>query len=285
MHFFKKFMPDVFNILTIEEKKNIIDELTTYLCNDFNLEPIPVVLDNKLDKQNNPILGQLLYEKPFISINEAFITGDVETQKNIFNSYINLHVFIPYYLMHTIAHECYHYHQYDTVKKLVSERLTDENDINEASLNFVCLYSELLISLNSKINFSNRECPLSLNDLYRYSPCEVQAEAYASKITDILGKIDYKEYYKYYADLEVIDQLEFNKHNIDNGSNLIVKTIEYNLQLALDFLSYKNKTSGVKTNYLGLDPFVLEKSVKRILQAWSKKEKSETDFVKKLLKK
>ena len=63
MHFFKKFMPDVFNILTIEEKKNIIDELTTYLCNDFNLEPIPVVFDNKLDKQNDHLNIQVTDEK------------------------------------------------------------------------------------------------------------------------------------------------------------------------------------------------------------------------------
>ena len=283
MKFFKKFVPSVFNSLTAEEKKEIIIKWSNYLMDNLETERIPVMFDSELEKDGQKVAGKHILAPCFIGLNDLFLK-DINEIKENFDGAIDYEIYIPYYLLHTIAHECFHHYQYTLTQKLINDVPLSNQDKDQAYLYFICLYSDLFMSLNDKIHFSKLP-EANRMDLYLYSPIEIQANLYGNKITDILGKIDDEKNYMYYQNIQFDEQLKFMKYNKLQGGNLTIKSIEYRLQLALDFLEYKNKTNGVKVKYLGIDQKELEESVKRTITTWKKKEIVQNKFLDKIFKK
>ena len=62
---------------------------------------------------------------PCIIINNHFLDNN-EAKKHL-NDGLNINSFLPYLLVFTIAHECYHYYQYCLINKLANgEPLSEE---------------------------------------------------------------------------------------------------------------------------------------------------------------
>lgn len=278
MNILNKFTPEVFNTLSTEEKKIIIITLSHILMHNLKLESIPIVFGDA-SKDNKIIAGKHMHGSPFILINNFFLE-DKEYQSNT----INYDIYKPYYLVHTIAHECFHHYQYIETQKLINNHELSQQDKDYAYLYFVCLYSDLFSSLNDKLHFSSLP-EMDKNDLYLYSPIEIEANSYGNKLVDSLSQFDNIESFEYYHQFQIGEQFNFINHNRLNGGNLTIKSIDYNLQLAVDFINYKNKENGIKHKYLGIDINELQESVNRAKKKWIKQEKIQTEFLNKIFKK
>lgn len=284
MSVFENFIPTTYNSLTIADKKQAIIDCFHFIFDSLQLEYIPIYFDDIEEKKDVLTAGRHMQSNQtksscFISINKYFL-DEPNNSKNVFHNYI----YKPYFLLHTIAHESFHHHQYTLVNKLLNDEPLSLEDKNNAYLYFVCLYHKLFSTLNESLHFSS-ECPLKNEDLYRYSPIEIQANNYGDSITDILINFDDINNFNYYKNTYMTQKINDMSYNKKNGGNLIVSSIEYQLQLSLDFLNYKNNTSGLKAKYLGIDTIELEKAVKTTIAKWKKAQNRQNFILDKIFKK
>ena len=279
----EKFIPKTLNTLSIEEKKDAINELITNLCKKLKIEPIDVVFSNLKNDDGELTIGKFIHHPLCIIINESFINNEKEIsylkKKNI-----DYDVAVSYYLVHAIAHECYHYFQFNLEKKLIDNIELTDKEKESAYLYFICLYDNLFSSFNIKNEFYD-QCDISDEDIYLYSPIELSANSFANEIVSNLGKVDEKENFKQYDNDNLITYFSLTYRNIQNGGNLIQKSINHSLINAINFLNHKNKTSGLSTKYLGIDVEELETYVNKSIKKWKDTEKKQIEFYNTFIKK
>lgn len=282
MNTLKQFLPDTYFKLSQEEKENTIKSLVNDICKKLKISSIPVMFCDLENDGQYTIGGKFSYNPLQIIINKKFVTG--EEIEYLTQTRMDYEIAVSYFLVNAISHECYHYFQFDLVQKLVKgEAILNDEFKQSAYLYFVCLNDKIFASFNKKFNIYT---PSDINDrdIYDYSPVELSAEAFAYQITDILGKHDFKQNYNQYKDFYSTTYFFSVQRNIKNGGHLISKSINHSLQTALDFLDYKNKISGLKTNYLGIDLLELEKNVIIASKKWKEKEKKEAEIYYKTIK-
>lgn len=268
MECLRKFIPKNFNNLSEDSRIEVVKELANTLFKKLDLEEIPVFFIDNISTNNKKSQGAFMHYPPCIYINSFFIKSDKKEVRKEFPYIENLDTFLPYQLIFCIAHECYHYYQYNLTKKLVNNELTNKEDKDLAYIFFISLYNNLFERLNDKKNFSDI-IKLDLDQLYIFSPAEKYANSYAREIV-------YKtlEYGTIKSDLDEFNNhqlyLVFNKLHFTSKNNLSEKNvIEYNLKLVLDLLKSKNAESG-KIKYLGIDEVELENSVRNYISLINK---------------
>lgn len=282
MNVLKSFIPENFATLTKEEKENAISNLVDNLCTKLGIKSLPVVYENLTNDVGNTIGGKFIFDPLQIIINKNFITD--EKLEYLTLTKMDYDVAVSYLLVSTIAHECYHYFQFALEQKLINgENLSSE--LKElAYLYFVCLHDVLFSNFNKKAGIYT-PCDLEDRYIYSYSPVELSADAFAYQIVELLGKYDTFENYNQYLNFHSLTYFNSIQRNIENGGNLTIKSIAHSLQSALDFLNYKNKTSGLKANYLELDTEDLQKNVIKASKKWIEKENKEIEVYTKIIKK
>lgn len=282
MDILKMFLPNYYSGMNQEDKQLYITFLVNDLCEKLKIDNIPVVFENLTNDQGLTIGGKFIYNPLCIVINEKFINGEeIEYLKQ---TGIDYNVAVPYFLVTTIAHECYHYFQFTLEKRLITGEELKRDLKKSAYLYFVCLHDKLFSSFNKKLGIDSLS-KISDEDIYLYSPAELNANGFAYQIADTLGKFDTEKNYSQYRNFHTENYFKQIKRNVINGGNLISKSIEHSLQAALDFLNYKNKISGLKTNYLGIDVDELLIEVFDASATWREKEKKEIDVYNKITKK
>ena len=282
MSVFENFIPSKFNSLSIEEKKDAIIDLAYYLFNSLKLEPIPILFDKKSKKDGSILSGKFFHERPSIFINEIFLNSS--NLSNLFQNQIkDIPSYIPYHIIHTVAHECYHYYQFHLVKQLVAGAVPEDKRVI-AHLYFICLFSNLFSNYNDNFGLSEPS-KLSDKELYLFTPTEIEANSFAYDINTIFNKLINDSSYEQYDKMRFDEKCNLLDYNISRGGHLTEQTILYNLRIALDFLNYKNKTSGLKTNYLGIDIEELQRSVKEAMIPFVKAENNQLKLFNKIFKK
>ncbi len=280
MNMLSKFVPDTFNSLKIDEKKQAIINLINEICELLKLDKIDVDFCDLRTNDDKVVVAFFNYLPLSIYINNSFLEND----SKYFNKSINMNIYLPYLLVHAVAHDCFHYYQNDMIMKLVNGCNEPDFDKNQAYLYFICLYQKLFSSFNDKEPFSDVPA-IDKSDLYLYSPTEIEANNFGNKITELLSKNDIPNNYSYYQSINISNYLLSLNDEQAKGGGLTIKTIEHNLRLALDFLNYKNKKSGLKAKYLDIDPDDLEKGVKEILKEWKRIYNKRKEFYNKIKKK
>lgn len=276
-----KFTPDVFNNLTSNEKKEAIKGLASDIFKKFDIKPIPVLFDN-LDGDKTK--SGVFYKHPAcIFINNFFI--DEEAAKTALSDVIDHKKFLSYYLVNTIAHECYHYYQYCLINKLVNKEDLSQDDLDFAYLQFISLYGKTFRSFCKEKELL-LETSFDEDTLYKFCPSELSADDFASKIVDQLSNLDSnKDNYDYYA--KVMDVMYYFSKPKDKKikfEDLKIMVIKYNLQVALCFLEYKNQTSGLKKKYLDIEEEDLKESIYRTIDKLEKQNAALNELLKKISK-
>lgn len=276
MEILKKFKPDYFNGLSIEEKKECAKKLAYYIMDTLKLERIPVTF-NMFEDEPVAYLGKLLRVPTFIFIHEILLTGNSSYYNGNADS-LNNDVLRTYLLVHTIAHECYHYYQFDLTKKLVNnpESLTKKEKENAYNF-FISSFSKIFSKINEKDHFSNPTY-ISENDLYLFSYSEYRANKFANRYTTLLGincdtRNNLELFHKKIINLEEAARKITEK---TCGEKMYAKVTEHNLNLTLDYLNYKKKYNNLKGNYLGIDTNELKKYAEKLIET-QKDDRTDTE--------
>ena len=250
MELLEKFAPKNYNALSKEERIVAIKQLANHFFKKFNLEPIGVTFDTL--SEDRTVGGIFMKGAPtFICINSFFV--DYTFAENKFRSDLNLDVFLPYFLVATIAHECYHYYQYELVNDLVQEEELTPKQKDKAYLYFISLYEKLFSAICEEKGIMPED-DLTKKEIYTLSPAEVSANEFASGITMDLAKYDELSNYLYYA-------YYISLMDADIRRDVEEEVIMHDLNVALTLLKYKTQTVVSKGNYLDIDPDELEKSI------------------------
>lgn len=269
MKFLDKFIPEKFNNLSLENKIKATRGLAKEIFMELGLKPIPIFI-NSLESEKT--LGGIFIKTPpiYICINDLLF--DKEYAKQTLNSDINLDIVLPYSIVSVIAHECYHYYQFELVNKLVQGESLNPNEKEKAYAYFISLYEKIFYSFCDK-KMILPALPIDKETVYLFSPAEMDANKYSKCILDKLGEMDnLSSNYKYYQSLNSME-----------NDDLILKqkVLQQDLNLAISFLNYKNRTSGLKEKYLNIDEDDLENTIRAII----KKDLLKDDAINKLLKK
>ena len=263
----EKFKPENYNKLTKAKKKEIIIELANEIFKNLGIAPIPVLFSS--DVSFKKTCGKFQNHPACIYINSFFL--DNEVAKNYISKLIDVYKYIPYQLVTTIAHECYHYYQFCLINKMVKgEELTSEEK-DMACLYFVSLYERLFNSFCKKKGISIKD-RINEKDLYTYSPTEIAANNYALSFVSQLGNIDNKDNYNYYLVLSALESFT-TPNNQEESDEKADAVFDHNLKTALIFLKHKNDNSGFKAKYLDIDE---EELMERVLRAKEKLRSQET---------
>lgn len=266
----KYFTPNEYNNLTIEEKREIIEELANDIFEELDIEPIPVYF-NDIDREKTS-WGMFLKAPPCILINNYFLNNN-EAKKHLSDA-IDVDAFLPYFLVYTIAHECYHYHQFCLINRFADGENLSEKEKELASLYFISLYEKIFYAYCLEKGLIE-EGELSRDQVYNFSPAETSANSFADKYIEKLEKVDNNpNNYIYYNYNMILNEAS-------KGPNMRDKVIQHNLDVALTFLKYKNMSNGKKNGFLGIDVEKLEITINNIL----KKEQSKKSGINTLLKK
>lgn len=262
MHHLENFIPITYNKLTKEEKFQSVINLADEILESLSIPKIPIlVVDKGCDFS---LCGNFVNYPPSIYINDFLV--DSQKAKDAISDLIDHNTFLPYFLVCTLAHECYHYYQFCTINKLINNQLTSTEEKDIAYLYFISLYNKLFKDFCYKKNLS-MEDNLSEDILYNYSVIERSADGFAEKILNLLSKKDIND-----ANLEYFKKLnniiENYKPKLENKSSeeLSIDVIKENLIYAMAFLEYKNFNSGLKEKYLGIDEKELKESIERIIK-------------------
>ena len=121
MSVIKKFIPENYKNLSSDEREQAITEFITDLCKKLKIEPLKVVFTNLTDENGLEYGGKFIHNPTCIAINEKFIETDNEIPF-IRDQGMDYDVGIPYFLVHAMAHECYHYYQFCLEKKLIDDK-------------------------------------------------------------------------------------------------------------------------------------------------------------------
>ena len=278
-----KFTPDQFNQLSRIEKERLIKDFVYDLCLKLKIDPIPITFQNLTNINGEELGGKFIHNPTCIAINEKFVDPSQEIEF-IKNQGINYDIAIPYFLVHAIAHECYHYYQFTLEKKLIDGiELTEEEKVS-AYLYFICLHTNLFANYNEKILNYVPNTKISKEDLYLYAPIELGANSFASEIVEILGKEDNPENYEFYTNNLINTNLKMALNNYNKGCNLTELSILYSLETVTTFLIYKNSVSGTKNPYLGIDINELETYINKALEKWKEIDKRHSKLITKLKK-
>ena len=96
-------------------------------------------------------------------LNEQFIKGIGIDFLNIID--MDYDVANSYFLVNTIAHECYHYFQYTLENMLIKGDSINDSLKSVAYLYFICLNDQIFTSYNQKFGIYN-DIDISLFNLY-----------------------------------------------------------------------------------------------------------------------
>jgi len=280
MLYLDKFMPDIYNNLTKEEKVDLINDFANEIFEELNIEPIGIIVDGI--PNNEKKLGQFVNFPAYILVNDLFINP--EKAATLFKSNSTANDFIPYFLVNTIAHECYHYYQYCIVKKLINNELTSQKEKEEAYLYFIGIYEKIFASFCKKKDIAIED-NLTEDIIYRFSPVEISANDFAYSIVEL-----YKNIPNVNKDVFLTVLLNSGTLSSDIEGNSVEEfkrdqVIEHCLNVALAFLNYKNKNSGLKAKYLDIDETELESSIKSKLKSYNQTNQGLERLLKKLNKK
>lgn len=250
MELLEKFAPKNYNALSREERIEAINQLAKYFFRKLNLEPVIVTFDTLSEEKT--VGGIFMKGVPaFICLNSFFV--DYSFAENKFRSDLNLEVFLPYFLVATIAHECYHYYQYELVNDLVQEEELTPKQKDKAYLYFISLYEKLFSAICEEKGILPED-DLTKKEIYTLSPAEVSANEFASDVVTSLAAVDELSNYLYYT-------YYISLMDADVRKDIEEEVIMHDLNVALTLLKYKTQTAVSKGNYLGIDPDELEKSI------------------------
>ena len=250
MELLEKFAPKNYNKLDKYERIESIKQLANYFFKKLNLEPVIVTFDTLSEEKT--VGGVFMKGVPaFICLNSFFV--DYSFAENKFRSDLNLEVFLPYFLVATIAHECYHYYQYELVNDLVQEEELTPKQKDKAYLYFISLYEKLFSAICEEKGILPED-DLTKKEIYTLSPAEVSANEFASEITMDLAKFDDLSNYLYYA-------YYISLMDADVRRDVEEEVIMHDLKVALALLTHKTQTSVSKGTYLGIDTKELEESI------------------------
>lgn len=278
MNVIKKFIPENYKNLSNEERELAITEFINDLCKKLKIEPLEVIFRNLTDEKGVEYGGKFIHNPTCIAINEKFIETDKKISF-IIDQGIDYDIGISYFLVHAMAHECYHYYQFCLEKKLIDEQpLTEEEKIS-AYIYFIGLHTGLFATYNEKKLGYVPETKISKENVYLYAPIEIGANSFASEIVEVLGNNDLPENHEAYKDIIIQTNFKLALRNHNNGGNLTELSILYSLETVKTFLEYKNATSGVKEPYLGIKINELEKYIDKALEKWKEIDKRHKKLV------
>ena len=267
MNVINKFIPENYKQLTNEERELAIKEFIDDLCKKLKIEPIEVIFRNMTDENGLEYGGKFIHNPTCIAINEKFIETDNEIDF-IKKQSSDYDVGIAYFLVHAMAHECYHYYQFCLEKKLIDGQELTEEEKTSAYLYFICLHTGLFATYNEKQLGYLPSTKISKEDAYLFAPIELGANSFASEIVEILGKDDNPENYEYYKNIILNTNFKMAFRNHNNGGHLTELSILYSLETVKTFLTYKNAISGTKEPYLGINLEELEEYIDKAIKKW-----------------
>ena len=273
------YIPENFNKLSTKEKKRVIKQTANEFFKLFGVDPIAVYVQPESEDEEVRLCGKFIQYPACIYINSFFVDDD-ESEK-LFSQLTEKDNFLPYYLLSSIAHECFHYYQYCQINKLVNDEPMTPAERETAYLYFISMYASIFHSYCVEKGLPVRD---DLTDayIYKYSPVEDTANEYARKITKQLARIDPDEKnYSYYRRLMGIANIGSYNNDFANEFDNKQTIIQYDLDVALTFLRYKNEHSGLKQPYLNINCDELERTIKEYMR----KQKQSMDGTQKLLAK
>lgn len=252
MDLLKKFSPKNYKSLSIEERIIAIKQLANHFFKKLNLKPIGITFDTISDEKT--VGGIFMKGVPtFICLNSFFL--DYSFAENKFRKDLDLDVFLPYFLVASIAHECYHYYQYELVNNLVAEKELTPKQKDKAYLYFISLYEKLFAAICEEKGILPED-DLTPKEIYALSPSEISANEFASGIVTDLATFDELHNYLYYS-------YYIGLMDSDVRTDVEEDVIMHDLNVALTLLKHKNQTAVSRGNYLGIDPNELEESILR----------------------
>lgn len=261
MNYLKDFVPESFDKKGKREKIISITNLSFEIFKQLNISEIPIIFN--AEQNNLTLSGKFITNPTCIYINNFFLDKDLS--KAALSDLINLYSFLPYYLVHTLAHECFHYYQFCLINKLTNDELEgEEKDI--AYLYFISLYNKLFQSYcqNQGLNLN-----YDINDdiLYHYSFVESKADKFAKKVTELLNEQEeHDTNFNYFKSIMRIMDSTLPKIDGKTFDEVQLEVLKQNLDVAYSFLKHKNSISGLKTKYLNIDEEDLKDSVERSIK-------------------
>lgn len=261
MNYLKDFIPEEFDKKSKREKMISIRNLSKEIFHHLNLSEIPIVFDAK--SKSNDLSGKFITNPASIYINDFFL--DDEAAHEALSNLINHYSFLPYYLVHTISHECFHYYQFCLINKLTNGELEGE-DKDMAYLYFISLYSRLFYSF-CQSQALELSYDIDEDVLYHYSFVESKSDEFAQKITELLSKKEeHTTSFNYFKSIMRFVESSYPKIEGKSFNEIQVDVLRQNLDAAYTFLKHKNATSGVKAKYLNIDEEELKASVEHTIK-------------------
>lgn len=257
MQSLKNFVPQKFNKLTTEKKIAAMRKLASEIFKELGLKPIPILIS---DIESEKTIGGVFVKNPppYICINSFFFDDD--KIKEVFSDSLAVNSFVPYYFVNVISHECYHYYQYCLINRLANGESLSNAEKKEAYLSFISLYEKVFYVFCEQKGILP-ESNLTREEIYNFSPAELNATEYAKTITKRFQTVDpcLDNLIEYSNIMALTDP---NLYSKDSS----VDVIRHCLNVALSFLSYKNSISGSKEKYLGIDEEELKETIEEIIK-------------------
>lgn len=275
MSIIKEFIPDNYSKLSERQKKFISINLANALFESLHLKPIKIKFADIISDDGKFIAGHFSPDPLKITINKRLISG--EYIQYLSDTGIDKHVAYPYFLVSSIAHECYHHYQYTLENKLINGEEIDKKVIGVTYLNFVCGNDKLFTKCNKKLGIY---IPTDISDdeISAFSPIEISAKDFAYKIVEKLASYDYSKnssQYEYFYFTQVFQNIskKLNKKN-----NLVTESINHSLQNAIVLLNYLKEHPMLDNPYSKINIVELEKHVTKESEKWKEREIRETNF-------
>lgn len=280
MNNLKDFIPEEFAKKNRREKMSSIRNLSKEIFENLNISEVPIIFNAQ--QKDITLSGKFITNPVCIYINDFFL--DSTAAKETLSDLINHHSFLPYYLVHTLAHECFHYYQFCLINKLANNELEGkEKDL--AYLYFISLYNKLFLKycqnqgLNLNYNFND-------DILYNYSFVESKSDEFAKKISELLSENEEQNTsFNYFNSVMRIMESSLPKIEEKSFDEIQIEVLKQNLDVAYTFLKHKNSISGLKAKYLNIDEEELKESVEKSIKEIERNNKGLKNLLNKINKK